>query len=173
MNCHQDLHDGLKEEGEILCPFCGFKLQDPSIVNEHCCDNEDSIGDLGHLVCRNCGQVHGYDIVQEYIDFHENMFKIRNKSIYQRKYHVENIIMDVCAAARIEITRDEIYRICKVFDEIGKIISQVDGRRKRIISCKFILREIFKMMGKPCRNIRITKSKRTASAYRQFWMRTM
>ena len=173
MNCNQDLHQGLIQDGEVICPFCCKQLQDPSTVQEHCCDNEDIISDLGYLICLNCGQVHGPDIVPEYIDFYENMHKIRRKSIYQRKYHLENVITNICLKERIEITRCQIQLICRIFDEIGRVLSQVDNSRKRMISCKFILRQVFKMMGIPYQKIQITKSKRTLASYKKYWMSTM
>ena len=29
MNCNKDIHDELKESGDIVCPFCDQKLEDP------------------------------------------------------------------------------------------------------------------------------------------------
>ena len=28
MNCNKELHDELKESGDIVCPFCDQKLED-------------------------------------------------------------------------------------------------------------------------------------------------
>ena len=39
MNCKTELHDGLKEEAVIVCPFCDEKLRGPTTVQDHCCDN--------------------------------------------------------------------------------------------------------------------------------------
>ena len=36
--------------------------------------------------------VSGYVYDNGYIDFHENMYKIKRKSIYNRKYHILNHI---------------------------------------------------------------------------------
>ena len=44
MNCNKDIHDELKESGEISCPFCDEKLdsnekpKDRLVKNDLCCD---------------------------------------------------------------------------------------------------------------------------------------
>ena len=169
MNCNIELHFALKESGEILCSFCDVKLQDCPVTYDLCCDKEEKIIDNGMRVCRYCGVVQGFDLVNDWVDFYENMYKIRRKSIYHRKCHIENVIMDICTADRIEITRDEINRICKIFDEIGKILHQLNDGRKRMISSKFILMQVFKRMNLPYKNIPISKSKRTLASYKQYW----
>ena len=55
----------------------------------------DIIKDNAKNVCRSCGSVHGYDFANKNIDFYENLFKIRKNSIYIRKYHIENVTMDI------------------------------------------------------------------------------
>lgn len=44
-------------------------------------------------VCQNCGIVDSYDFIPDYNDFNENKHKIRRKSVYHRKYHIENILL--------------------------------------------------------------------------------
>ena len=63
----------------------------------------------------------------------------------------------------------------KVFEEIGKILPQVNGKRKRMISLNFILSKIFKMMGLPYKKIPISKSKKTLASYmyQQYWIDVM
>ena len=42
MNCNIELHNELKESGEIHCPFCDEKLQDCSVKEQDlCCDLQD------------------------------------------------------------------------------------------------------------------------------------
>lgn len=174
MNCDQNLHDGLKKEGEILCPLCNNPIAEyQSTETEPCCSNQDIIDDTGMRVCYNCGQVVGYNEVHGYIDFYEEMYKIRRKSVYQRNYHIENVINDICTENRIVMSGAEIKKICKVFDEIGKILPQVNNTRKRMISVKFILRQVFQMLGLPYEQIHISKSKRTRKEYRRFWSRVL
>ena len=37
--------------------------------------------------------VNGYEYAHENIDFYDNKYEIRQKSIYQRKYNTENILL--------------------------------------------------------------------------------
>jgi len=60
-----------------------------------CCEKQDIINNKGTNVCRNCGTVNNYDIASEYVDFHENKYKIVKKSFYQRKYHLDNVLNDI------------------------------------------------------------------------------
>lgn len=80
-SCNIELHNELKESGEIHCPFCYRKLQD-CLVKEHnlCCDMQDLINNNGMNVCRSCGVVHGYNFANKYIAFYENEGKIVRKS---------------------------------------------------------------------------------------------
>lgn len=170
MSCNIELHNGLLESGEMLCPFCNKQIQNYySESDESCCLAKELIVVEGEIVCMHCGQVDGENFVNEWVDFHQNMYKIVRKSVYHRKYHIENMITDICTVDRIDITRDEINRICRVFDEIGKILPQVNDGRKRMINTKFILRQVFEMLGLPCKNIQISKSKRTLASNKQYW----
>ena len=79
--------------GELICPFCDTMLQDISVEHNNesvkhsniCCDKRDTYNEEGVNVCTNCGSVHGYDQVNEFIDFHNDMYKIRRKSIYEKE----------------------------------------------------------------------------------------
>ena len=55
----------------------------------------DIINNEGSNVGQNCGTVESYDNAKEYFDFHENKHRIVKISIYQRKYHLENVINDL------------------------------------------------------------------------------
>lgn len=170
MNCNIELHDELVDSGEISCPFCDERLEDCLVKEyESCCDDRQIINDNGKNVCCSCGSVHGYDFANENIDFYENMFKIRRKSVYHRKCHIENVVTDICSKNGITISRDKIERICRVFNEIEKILPQINGKRKRMISINYILKQLFEKLGIPHDNIRITKSERTLACYQQYW----
>ena len=80
--------------GEFTCPLCDKQLENYMCVqnDDSCCDNKELINDNGKNVYKNCGKVYGYDIASEFIDFYENMNKIKRKSVYHRKYHTENIL---------------------------------------------------------------------------------
>ena len=125
------------------------------------------------LVCQICGVVQGYNFVKEYVDFYKNRYKIIRKSVYHREYHINNILLDIEEKYNIEISYYQKNKIDIVFVEIGKILNEVNGTRKRMISFNFIMRKIFKMMGIPYKNIPISKSKKTLAFYDRYWASIM
>ena len=173
MSCNDDIHDGFVDSGEIYCPFCDKKLQDYLIKNEPCCDFPDIINDNGRLVCLKCAVVKGYKTTSEYIDFYEKRHKLKRKSVYQRKYYLNNVMFDICVKHNIEISLHQKNKIDRVFVKIGKILPQVNGVRKRMISVNFILRNVLRMMGLPFDKIPITKSKRTLESYEAYWTKRL
>ena len=112
MNCNKDIHNELTRMGEFDCPFFDEELMEVDADPENCCDEKDVINDNGEIVCRNCGIVYGYAYAKEYINFYENRYKIRRKSIYHRKYHIENIMNK----AGVKISYNDRNKIYKVFD---------------------------------------------------------
>ena len=167
MNCNSEIHDELKNTEESTCPFCNQQLIEVEVKSLATCDKMEIINDEGRQVCKNCGLVNGYDQVKEYFNFHENIYRIRRKSIYHRKYHVENVIYK----AGIKISRDKKDKICKVFDEMEKIVPLIDNNRKRMISINFIIKQLFLcyMPGIPYEHIKITKSDKTLKYYKDYW----
>ena len=100
MNCDMELHEGLIELGDDVCPFCKRALEDEKPQErlakfDLCCDCQDIINDNGLIVCRSCGIVQGYKTAREYVNFYENRHRMRRKSVYHRKYHLNNILMDI------------------------------------------------------------------------------
>lgn len=86
------------------------------------------------FTCMQCGLVHGYEETHAYLDFNENKHKIVRKSVYHRKYHIENIIGNICVKnPDLQIWRGQINKILEVFPEIEKVVPIVNGRRMRII----------------------------------------
>ena len=136
---------------------------------ESCCDNQKMFNDYGKNVCLECGTLHGYNYVREYVNFHVNKYKFCRKSVYQRKYHIENIVNNLCQknGFQISVQRDKILRI---FKEVGSVIELVNQKRKRMININFVLRQIFLMLELPFKKIRITKSKKTLEEYNQYWI---
>ena len=95
--CNRIIHDEIsKEYSYILCPFCNKQINERKVKKTfyECCDNQDIINEDGKVVCKNCGVVFYYKYFREYIDFNENKHKIRKKSVYIRKYHVDKICDD-------------------------------------------------------------------------------
>ena len=68
-----------------------------------------------------------------------------------------------------ELTHGQRNRIYKVFVEIGTIIPLVNRNRKRMISVKFIIKQLFKMLWLPYKDINVTKSKKTLKYYKHYW----
>ena len=176
MNCNMELHESLIESGDIICPFCNQNLGDPdekprdrSAKYYLCCDCQDIINNDGMIVCRSCGIVQGYETAREYVDFYENRHKIKRKSVYHRKYHINNILMGISTKHDVTFSVEQKNKIMRIFSEIGKILPQINGERKRMISLNFILRQVSRMMGLPFNKIPISKTKRTLASYQQYW----
>ena len=176
MNCDMELHESLIESGDIVCPFCNQNLEDSDEKPRYrsakyylCCDCQDIINNNGMIVCRSCGIVQGYETAREYVDFYENRHKMKRKSVYHRKYHINNILMDISTKHNITFSVEQKNVIMRIFSEIGKILPQINGERKRMISLYFILRQVFRMMGLPFNKIPITKSKKTLASYEKYW----
>ena len=178
MNCDMELHEGLIELGDVVCPFCKRTLgdekpRDRSVKYYLCCDCQDIINDNGKIVCQNCGIVQGYKTAREYVDFYENRHRMRRKSIYHRKYHLNNILMDIGIKYNITFSVEQKNKIMRIFSEIGKILPKINGERKRMISLNFILIQVLRMMGLPFNKIPISKSKKTLASFQQYWTQIM
>ena len=169
MDCNSQIHDELKNMMEFTCPFCDQQLAEVDEVDELCCDEQELENIDGMNTCVNCGSVLGYVFVDKRLDLYENMYKIRKKSVYCRKYHIENVMNSISFENDIELTHGQRNRIYKVFVEIGNIIPLVNRNRKRMISVKFIMKQLFKMLGLPYNDINVTKSKKTLKYYKQYW----
>ena len=154
---------------ESTCPFCDRLLVEVDKVVESCCCEQHIENVNGMNVCINCGSVHGYDYVPEHVDFYENMYKIWRKSVYHRKYHIENVLNSICYRNRVQLTHNQRNRICKVFAEIDSILHKINDGRKRMIGIKYIMKQLFKMLGLPYKDIQVTKSAETLTYYKQYW----
>ena len=62
-----------------------------------------------------CCTVNDYEVTSEDIDFHENKYRIVKKSIYQRKYHLENVINDLRSKYNLQISVQNLNKIHNVF----------------------------------------------------------
>ena len=166
MNCNEDIHNYLKES-EVVCPFCDQQIDySRKPKDDKCCDNQYIINDDGMLACLSCGVVQGYNYVKEYVNFYENRHRFVRKSVYHREYHINNILLDIEEKYNIKISNCQKQKIDAIYVEIGKVLNEVNGTRKRMISVNFIMRKIFKMMGIPYKNIPISKSKKNFSFLR-------
>jgi len=175
MNCNNELHDELKELGDIVCPFCDQKLEDSNEKPKYdeCCNDQYIINDDGMLACLSCGIVQGYNYVKEYVDFYKSRHRFIRKSVYHREYHINNKILNFEEKYNIKISNCQKNKIDTIYVEIGKVLHEVNGTRKRMISVNFIMRKIFNMMGIPHKQIPISKSKKTLAFCDKYWASIM
>ena len=113
--------------------------------------------------------VHGCDYIKEYVNFYNNIHKIRKKSVYNRKYHIDNVLDSILINNSIQLTYYERRQIYKVFLAIHGVLHEVNDGRRRMISIKYVIKELFKMLGLPYKDINVTKSKRTLKYYEEYW----
>lgn len=166
-----EIHDELKDMNEITCPFCNRQLKDYMSVekDESCCENMKLENINGEYVCVNCGLVDRYMLVNEYIDFWENKSMFRRKSVYQWKYHVENILNSMYEKYDVYVSYNNRCKIYSIFELIGKNLSQVNNARKRMINLNYVFRKVFKILGLPYKHIPLLKSKKTLMFYNKWW----
>ena len=175
MDCDSTLHNGLQEMGELICPFCKFQFDfiKQSEYDLLCCDEQDIINDNDKKVCKNCGIVHGYQLSKKYVNFYENRHRFVRKSVYDRKYYIDKRLLDIRCKYSIYLTCQDQIKIKKIFSEIGKILDDINGTRKRMISINFILRKLLNLMNIPCDEIPISKWTKTMVFYNQYWSKIM
>ena len=85
------------------------------------------------------------------------MHKIRRKSVYIRKYHILNVVDDIVQKNHIQISYHDRDKILRIFASINQVLSQVNGDRKHMISIKFILRQICRLLGIEYKCISVSK----------------
>lgn len=90
MSCNLAIRKGLKKE-YCICPFCDKTIDEVRSVLYDCCENSGLIDDR-HILCKNCGTVYGNRVANEFVNFYENRYIIRKKTICHRKYHIENVL---------------------------------------------------------------------------------
>ena len=169
MNCNIHIHNDLKENEEMVCPFCDKQLTTLPNTVESCCSEQDMVNMNGMNTCVNCGLVHGCDYTPDYFNFYDNIHKIRKKSVYHQKYHIDNVLDSILIENNIQLTHHQRELIYKVFVEIDSVLSEVNGERKRMISIKYVIKQLFEMLRLPYKDINVTKSKRTLTYYKQYW----
>ena len=126
--------------------------------------------DKGFKVCENCGGQNGH--VSGYfdkIDYDRLLF--RKKSIYQRKYHYEKKVNQVCKM--IKLTEDEKYELYNKLMTIDNNVMEILNKkfcRKRMISIFYLIKKILEEMGnKKCKLIYLNISDQTLVNYEKWW----
>ena len=77
-----------------------------------------------------------------------------------RKYHFVNTVVDIAQGNNIQISNHDRDKILRIFASINQVLSQVNGDRKGMISIKFILRQIFRILEINYKCILLPKSKK-------------
>ena len=143
MNCTIELHVELSQNC-INCPFCNHQISDYHTDKQsNCCPQPDITEDYSRLLCINCGQITGDLFKNNYIDVYENMYKIRKKSVYIRKYHIINVLNEIGLSNKKPIPSFVFNNVLKMFDKIKNILPQINEQHKRIISVKCIIHRLF------------------------------
>ena len=75
-----------------MCPFCCVILHNEDDIktdnDDNCCDKKELLVDDYQMTCQNCATVDHFIYKNDYIDFYENMYKIRKKSVYIRNNYL-------------------------------------------------------------------------------------
>ena len=168
--CNNEIHDELILLGNEICTFCDELLVKHTVKITLCCENRNLIIDNSKIVCNNCGVLDGFAKLKEYIDYHENKFKIKRKSVYHRKYHIINKLDYLSQKYNIQITSNDREKMVQIFKEINKILPQINNGRKRIININYILRIQFEKIDiKGADQISVSSSKKTISCNDIYW----
>ena len=165
MDCNEELHILLKDNGDIycfscnnrincddryhieikdtICPFCDDdddddENKDDTPKLETCCENKDIVDHDGAYVCKSCGTVEGYKLTVGYIDYHENRYKLRRKSVYHRKYHLEKFLM------LFELSYENRIDFRKSFKQMESAINKLQSK-KRYPFIKYLCYKIFQL----------------------------
>ena len=169
MDCEKIHMHLLNEENQVQCPFCDEQLVEIESIELQCFGRPNITLDGFKIVCTNCCSVHGYKSANEFVDFRENMYGIRKRSVYHKKYHILNVINDIAQKNRMQIgyyNREKILRIFKLIDQVAP---DFNTDRKRMASIKFILKQLFDILGVIYKFILLTKSKKTLKYYVDWW----
>ena len=119
-------------------------LNNPKSIEMRCCKKKSLINNGGEVVCKFCGQVSHYEMVnEEFIDYYKNLYRIRRKSKYQRKYHIKNVLLDKLLQNYIYLTVEETSKIFRIFENVAALFFWLYPLRKRLIKFNFIFYKIF------------------------------
>ena len=170
IDCDEDIHEYFILEGYIQCVFCNKKITGPSIADNYCCENQKLNNDN---TCINCGTVYYPKYVNdEYINVHENKYKIKTKSIYFRKYHINNVLSQIIKENKIKIQliHENKNKIINIFELINDVLPKMNNHnQKRLISVKFIIQKICQTFYINMPITKMPKCKKTLEYYNNCW----
>ena len=124
----------------------------------------------GFKVCENCGGQNGH--VLGYFDNKcYDRLHFRKKSIYQRKYHYEKKVDQVCKT--LQLTEDEKYDLYNKLIAIDNNVMEILNKqfcRKRMISIFYLIKKILEEMGnEKYKLVYINISEQTLAYYEKWW----
>lgn len=172
MCCDNYVHNELISMKQYTCPFCDEFIGKEDKCDYSCCKYKQIEDVNGIYTCVSCGLVYNSINKDDYIDFHENLFKFRRKSIYIRKYYIENTLNNLLINNGIELTYQQRCKIYKIFEQIECILPAINKKRRRIININYIIQKILVMMNSKYK-IPVTKSIKTMKFYDEYWNRIM
>ena len=80
MDCEKIHMYLLNEENKVQCPFCN-EISYQVKSRETKCRELPNIINNSKTLCANCGTMFSYKTANEFVEFNENMYRIRKKSI--------------------------------------------------------------------------------------------
>ena len=114
----------------VICPSCGLKIQEINNKNNQKTRCGKEISEIDYqMIFLICGKIYYEFYKNNYIDFYENMYKIRKKSVYIRKYHIQNELSDIELKNKLPISRAIINRVGTTFDVINMVLPQVNKEK--------------------------------------------
>ena len=153
MYCHKIIH---VESDGVIC--CYKQVKERSVMVEkywekQCLENEDHV-----IVCTNCGQVDGYELMKEFCSFHDNKCKITGRSISFRKFFLNRVVFNLTKKYDMIITTRNRNKAISVFEKINNVLPHINGYRKPMININSIT--ILNDVQINIDYIKITKSKK-------------
>ena len=112
-------------------------------------------------VCLSCGMHYGYEYAKEYINYYENLYNIRKKSIYKRKYYLEKVII------KYKLTSEQREEFEEYFGKIEDAYKHCTFYKKRMIAFEYLFRKVFEMMGLK-KQIKMCKPVRNKNVLRKY-----
>ena len=88
--------------------------------------------------------------------------------IYLRKYHILNVIDNITRKNKMQISYNDREKLLRIFTLIDQGSSRVDCDRKSLVSIKYILKQLFDILGIKYKFIPLSKSKNTLNYYSQW-----
>ena len=122
MTCTNEIHDEFLKMNELLCQFCHKRLKENEPIKYHeCCIDQNLSFINGFQTCINCGSIHHPEFVFPFFNFNEYIYKLKKKSIYLRKYHIQNVLSNICQKNNLQLTNEKRKKILSMFVKIDSI----------------------------------------------------